>query len=205
MQTFEVLVSPALSLAGSDIDTDQIIPGRFMHVPRVDYGRYCFHDQRYDAAGAPLPDFPLNRQPPGGAARILLADRNFGCGSSREHAVYTLYDFGIRAILAPSFGEIFYINCCKNGLLPVVTPLAIIAALRGMPDAALRIDLPAQRVTAPGGIDFLFDIDGFSKHCMVHGLDDIDYTLQFADAIRRHESRLSSPPASGAAGSGKTC
>jgi 3-isopropylmalate/(R)-2-methylmalate dehydratase small subunit len=192
MQPFDVLRSRALPMAGRDINTDQIVPARFMHLPREDYGRYCFHDLRFDADGKPVPDYVLNQAAHQGAS-ILVADRNFGCGSSREHAVYTLFDYGFRAILAPSFGDIFRINCYKNGLLAVEIPDAAAdmwrEAARRDPSSLFTVDLPAQAVTGPDGARIQFEIDPFSKHCLVQGIDEIDFTLGLAGHIDRFEGR----------------
>jgi 3-isopropylmalate/(R)-2-methylmalate dehydratase small subunit len=192
MPPFDILRARAIPMAGRDINTDQIVPARFMHLPREDYGRYCFHDLRYDGEGRPIDGFVLNQARYHGA-RILLADRNFGCGSSREHAVYTLVDYGLQAIIAPSFGDIFRINCYKNGLLPIELPDARVdawrAAVAADPDLELCIDLPRQVVTGPGAELLSFDIDPFSKHCLVQGLDEIDYTLGLAAHIDRYEAR----------------
>lgn len=198
MQPFNVLHARAVPMAGRDINTDQIVPARFMHLPREDYGRYCFHDLRFDADGREIPHFVLNRDVHRGAS-ILLADRNFGCGSSREHAVYTLFDFGLRAILAPSFGDIFRINCYKNGLLAVEIPDDAARAWREtaerQPAAFFTIDLPGQTVTGPDGTRVAFDIEPFSKHCLVQGIDEIDFTLGLASHIDRYEDRRrQSPP-----------
>lgn len=192
MQPFNVLRARAMPMAGRDINTDQIVPARFMHMPRDDYGRYCFHDLRFSADGNAIPGFVLN-QPAHHGAAILLADQNFGCGSSREHAVYTLFDYGFRAILAPSFGDIFRINCYKNGLLAVQIPDDVARAWRQAvtrdPTCEIAVDLPRQIVTGPGGGHVPFDIDAFSKHCLVQGIDEIDFTLGLAEHIDRYEDR----------------
>ncbi|AOB29724.1 3-isopropylmalate dehydratase [Bordetella sp. H567] len=192
MQPFNVLRARAVPMAGRDINTDQIVPARFMHLPREDYGRYCFHDLRFDADGRQVPHFVLNRDVHRGAS-ILLADRNFGCGSSREHAVYTLFDFGFRAILAPSFGDIFRINCHKNGLLAVEIPDDAARVWREaaerVPASLFTVDLPGQVVTGPDGTQVPFDIDPFSKNCLVQGIDEIDFTLGLAPHIDRFEDR----------------
>ncbi|WP_133647058.1 3-isopropylmalate dehydratase small subunit [Paraburkholderia flava] len=181
----------AVALPAADIDTDQILPARFMHVPRDDYGRYCFHDLRFDiATGARRDDFPLNRAP-FSAAQIVIAGPNFGCGSSREQAVHTLADFGIRALIGTTFGDIFFNNCLKNGVLPICMSDAFVArlfdAVAHAPGAQVQIDLPAQRVVAPDGHADHFAIDAFHKEALLAGLDEIDVTLQLDARIDAYE------------------
>jgi len=183
----------AVPLPAADIDTDQILPARFMHARRDDYGRYFFHDQRFDPQSGELrPECALNRD--GYAhARILVTGPNFGCGSSREQAVHTLADFGIRALVGTTFGDIFFSNCLKNGVLPVRTELAFVAHLSALltsdAGARVKLDLPAQRVIAPDGKAVFFDIDAFSKEALVGGLDEIDVTLCLAEKIDDFERR----------------
>jgi 3-isopropylmalate/(R)-2-methylmalate dehydratase small subunit len=182
---FTVLEAPALALPAANIDTDQIIPGRFLQKPRDgSLGRYLFHDLRQ------RPDFPLNR-PPGRDARIVVAGPNFACGSSRENAVWALYDHGFRAALAPSFGDIFFGNALKNGFLPIAMPPALnarlLGQLAGRPELAIRIDLPAQTVTLPDGVIHGFAIDSFAKDCLINGLDELDYTLSRMPEIAAFE------------------
>ncbi|WP_454725338.1 MULTISPECIES: 3-isopropylmalate dehydratase small subunit [Cupriavidus] len=190
MQPFEHVHGIAAPMRETDINTDQIVPGRFMHKVREDYGRYCFHDLRFDAQGRPRADFVLNR-PAFAGASVLVAGANFGCGSSREHAVFTLADYGFRAILAPSFGDIFFNNCFQNGVLPVVLPADFVehlfACIEATPQARIAVDLPRQQVTAPDGRACGFHIDAFRKRCLLEGLDDIDVTLSMAGAIDRFE------------------
>ncbi|MFE1599686.1 3-isopropylmalate dehydratase small subunit [Methylobacterium sp. ID0610] len=191
MEPFTRLDAVAVPMTGADIDTDQILPARFMHKPRVDYGRYCFHDVRFAPDGTPRPGFVLNRldHP---APRIIVADRNFGCGSSREQAVYTLADFGIRCIVAPSFGDIFQTNCLKNGVLPVVLPEAETAAIRALLEDAsaprLVVDLVAEVLTDPSGCRHAFVTDPFARECLLKGLDEIDYTLTLIEHVRTYEA-----------------
>jgi 3-isopropylmalate/(R)-2-methylmalate dehydratase small subunit len=191
MDRFIRIKAIAAPIEGADIDTDQILPARFMHKRRLDYGQYCFHDLRFGIAGHPLPDFVLNKAGFHQAA-ILIADRNFGCGSSREQAVHTLVDFGIRAIIAVSFGDIFATNCVKNGLLPVTLPQKVVHALRqaatATPGTALTVDLEAERVIAPDGTAHSFTADPFGRFCMLSGLDEIDYTLTLIEHIRTFEA-----------------
>lgn len=191
MQPLTQLDAIAAPLPAADIDTDQIVPARFMHAQRVDYGRYLFHDLRFDAeSGAANPRFVLNR-PPYRDARILVVGPNFGCGSSREQAVHTLVDFGIRALVGTSFGDIFHGNCLKNGVLPVNADAAfvasLVAALEAAPGARVRIDLPNQCVFAPDGCRSGFDIDPFQKEALLLGRDEIDMTLRYATAIDAYE------------------
>ena len=193
MQPFTALDAVAVPLDAANVDTDRIVPARFLKRPRgPDYARFLFHDLRFDAEGNEKPDFPLNRAP-WREARILVADANFGCGSSREQAVWALTAYGIRAVIAPSFGDIFYNNSLKIGLLPIVLPAETAARLRHLlaeaPGAHLAIDLAAQTVTAPDGAVHRFDIDPFEKRCLLEGLDDIRLTLRYRDEIERFERR----------------
>jgi 3-isopropylmalate/(R)-2-methylmalate dehydratase small subunit len=192
MEPFRRLDAAAVPLGVANIDTDQIIPARFLWRKRRDgFAHLLFHDLRFNDGGAPKPDFVLNRDVYRDA-RILVADRNFGCGSSREHAVWALYDYGIRAVLASSFGDIFFNNSFQNGLLPVVLPVERVAALRGVlersPGSALAIDLPLQTVTGPDGITDRFEIDPFRKECLLAGTDDISFTLGYRDRIAEFEN-----------------
>ena len=199
MQKFERLESAAAPLDVANVDTDQIIPARFLWRPRADgYGALLFNDLRTSEDGAAKPDFVLNR-PAYQAANILVADRNFGCGSSREHAVWALMDAGIRVVIAPSFGDIFFNNSFKNGLLPIVLPQARCAELRAAlarhPGAKLVVDLEAQTVTGPAGVSEgsgsdRFDIDPFRKQLLLSGMDDITFTLSQADNIAAFEKRF---------------
>jgi 3-isopropylmalate/(R)-2-methylmalate dehydratase small subunit len=199
MQKFERLESAAAPLDAANVDTDQIIPARFLWRARADgYGPLLFNDLRTSEDGAAKPDFVLNR-PAYQAANILVADRNFGCGSSRENAVWALMDAGIRVVIAPSFGDIFFNNSFKNGLLPIVLPEARCAELRAAlarnPGAKLVVDLEAQTVTGPVGVDDGFgtdriEIDPFPKQLLLSGMDDITFTLSQADNIAAFEKRF---------------
>ena len=187
MQPFEHLEAVALPLTRANIDTDQIIPARFLQKPRInDFGAYLFRDLRFHKDDSTRPEFVLN-QPEYVAAQIVVAQRNFGCGSSREQAVWALYDYGVRAVLAPSFGDIFYSNSLKNGLLPIVLPAevidAVLSVLTSQPGAKITVDLERQVVRAPGIAEQSFDIAPFSKHCLLTGMDELDYTLTHADKI----------------------
>lgn len=186
---FTVLTAPAVALDRANVDTDQIIPARFLKQPRsVGYGQFLFRDLRAGADG-----FPLDAPAAAGAA-ILVAARNFGCGSSREGAVYALVDGGIRCVIAPSFGDIFASNAAKNGLLTIVLEEARIAALLARlgtaPGSMMTVDLPAQRLTDPDGGSCDFAIDPFRKRCMVEGLDDVALTLEYAEAIAAYDRRI---------------
>lgn len=176
-EPFDTLTSRAIVFDMRNVDTDQIIPARFMRTPRSEgYARFLFHDIRFDASGKPVPDCPFNA-PEAAEARVLLAGENFGCGSSREAAVYALFDFGVRCVIAPGFGDIFRTNCYKNGLLPVALAQADCERLRTMvAEAEIDIDLPAQTVRC-GGTTFAFRIEPFWKDCLLKGVDDIDLTL----------------------------
>ena len=187
MERFVVLEGVAAPLDRSKVDTDQILPARFLRRPRKEgYAQFLFRDWRDD------PGFVLNRDA-FRAARILVADRNFGGGSSREQAPWALADYGIRCVIAADFGDIFYANALKTGVLPVVLEARVCQALRGAlharPGARMRVDLPAQAVTAPDGATYPFAIDPFHKQCLLEGLDDVGITLQHEAAIAAFESR----------------
>ncbi len=188
----------------ANVDTDLIIPKQFLKsIKRSGFGPNLFDELRYldegqpdqDSSQRPLnPDFVLN-QPRYKGASVLLARKNFGCGSSREHAPWALEDFGFRAIIAPSFADIFYNNCFKNGLLPIVLDEALVDQLFAEAQAAegyqLSIDLERQLLCKPDGSEIHFDVDAFRKHCLLNGLDDIGLTLQYADDITAYEARRS--------------
>ncbi len=197
--TFNGLVAP---LDRANVDTDAIIPKQFLKsIHRTGFGPNLFDDWRYlDAGGLDVdnatrrinPDFLLN-QPRYAGAEILLARENFGCGSSREHAVWALSDAGFRVVLAPSFADIFFNNCFKNGVLPIVLPAAVMdrlfAATLATPGYRLTVDLEAQTITTPSGETISFEVDAFRRHCLLNGLDDIGLTLQRAERIRAYEAR----------------
>jgi 3-isopropylmalate/(R)-2-methylmalate dehydratase small subunit len=196
MQAFTQLDAVAAPLARINVDTDQIVPALYLQKPRAaDFGAFLFRDVRHDAQGARRAEFPLN-DPAYAQARILVAGRNFGCGSSREHAVWALVDGGFRAVIAPSFGDIFFSNALKNGLLPVRLPEARVEALLDLlqrePGAHLRIDLAAQRVHASDGGCDAFEIDPFARHCLLEGLDELDYTLGQSARIEAFERERAS-------------
>jgi 3-isopropylmalate/(R)-2-methylmalate dehydratase small subunit len=192
MERFVRLDATAAPLGMANVDTDQIIPARFLWRRRREgFGQLLFHDLRFTDAGAPKPDFVLN-QDAYRDAHVLVADRNFGCGSSREHAVWALHDYGIRAVLAPSFGDIFFNNSFQNGLLPVLLPAERIAMIRAMleqsPGSHVIVDLESQKVTAPDGCVDSFAIDRFRKECLLAGADDISFTLGRRDEIAAFEN-----------------
>jgi 3-isopropylmalate/(R)-2-methylmalate dehydratase small subunit len=181
MKPFTNFESRVVPLKINNIDTDQIIPARFLKTTsKQGLDRQLFNDWRYDAQGNPKPDFILN-QPRGRNAQVLLAGDNFGCGSSREHAPWALTQFGFRAVISTSFADIFKQNSLKNSLLPIVVPpdvhAELFAALDANPDATVKIDLPAQTLTTPSGRQVEFPVDGFSKHCLVEGVDELGYIL----------------------------
>jgi 3-isopropylmalate/(R)-2-methylmalate dehydratase small subunit len=195
MEPFVRLDAIALPLARPNVDTDQIIPARYLQKPRTDnFGDYLFRDLRYRADGSENPAFPLNDEA-WRDARIIVGERNFGCGSSREHAVWALYDHGFRAAIAPSFGDIFATNALKNGLLPIVLPAPVVDGilhdLGRRPGSRIVVDLPVQTVTAPDGTRHAFEVDAFSKHCLLEGLDEISYTLTLLPEIERFEAQRS--------------
>jgi 3-isopropylmalate/(R)-2-methylmalate dehydratase small subunit len=191
-EPFTTFTATAAPLEMSNVDTDQIMPARFMRRPRDErYATYGFHDLRFDADGAPRPDFVLNR-PPFDAAGILVAARNFGVGSSREAAVYALLALGLRCVVAESFGDIFFSNSLKNGLLPVRLPGAVVDALRteaaDHPGTKLTVDLERQLLLAPGDRAHAFSIPAFSRDCLLRGLDEIGLTFTLLPAIERFEA-----------------
>jgi 3-isopropylmalate/(R)-2-methylmalate dehydratase small subunit len=193
MKAFTRLDAVAAPLEQSNVDTDQIVPALYLQKPRSDdFGHYLFHDVRRDAGGALRPDFVLN-QPAYADAQILVAGPNFGCGSSREHAVWALGDGGFRVVIAPSFGDIFHSNALKNGLLPVRLLAAavqeMLAQLGARPGTCLQVDLEARCVVGPDGRTHRFDIDPFARHCLLEGLDEIAYTLAQQARIEDFERR----------------
>ncbi|MEJ1977491.1 MAG: 3-isopropylmalate dehydratase small subunit [Acetobacteraceae bacterium] len=182
-----------MPIARPNFDTDQIIPARFLSRDRaLGLGECLFRDLRFNKDGTEKPDFVLN-QAPFRAAEIVVGERNFACGSSRENAVWALYDYGFRAAIAPSFGDIFKNNGYKNGLLPVALPADVVAGLLAElethPGARVQIDLPTQIVTLPDGSTHEFDIDPFAKHCLLNGVDEIAFTLSQVDEIVAFENR----------------
>ena len=192
MDAFTTLSAVAVPIALANVDTDQIIPARFLGKPRAQQIGALFHDLRFDPNGQPRTDFVLNL-PGYRSAQIIVADRNFACGSSRENAVTVMVDNGFRAFIAPSFGDIFFNNCYQNGVLPIRVAPARADALRAMlsasPGARISVDLAAQTVTGPDGQSDRFEIDPFRKDCLLRGLDDISLTLTYVQDIERFEAR----------------
>jgi 3-isopropylmalate/(R)-2-methylmalate dehydratase small subunit len=201
MQPFTVLTAVAAPLEIAKIDTGMILPGRYMRRhrrPGHDYGEAFLYDLRFDDKGKPRADFPTN-QPAYRDAKILVTDQDFGCGSSREGAAFAVMDFGLQALIGVSFGEIFQGNCIQNGIVAVTLPEAAIhdlwRQLREKPGAEITIDLPNQTVIAPDGKLHGFDISPLRKDRLVRGIDDIDVTLEYRDAIEAFETeRRSSVP-----------
>jgi 3-isopropylmalate/(R)-2-methylmalate dehydratase small subunit len=194
MEPFTRLDAVAAPMPVPNVDTDQIIPARFLRKSRSDgYGQYLFRDLRFEPDGSEKSGFVLNEAPYRGA-RILVADKNFGCGSSREHAVYALWDYGFRAVVAPSFGDIFFGNSFKNGFLPIVLPAEATTSLRGaiqrQPGARIAVDLAAQLVVGPDGTTYPFEIDAYRKECLLKGIDELDFTLARRTEIAEFERRL---------------
>jgi 3-isopropylmalate/(R)-2-methylmalate dehydratase small subunit len=193
MEKLTTLTAVAAPLPLANVDTDKIIPARFLKtIRRTGLGVHLFDTLRYDASGAERPDFVLNR-PPYRNAQILIAFENFGCGSSREHAPWALLDFGIRCVIAPDFADIFHNNCFKNGILPIRLPRPVCEALMADAqmggNARLTVDLARQVVVRPNGEEIPFEIDPFRRHLLLEGLDDIGQTLQHAPAIDAYEAR----------------
>lgn len=203
VQPFTRLTGLVVPIDRANVDTDAIIPKQFLKsIKRSGFGPNLFDEWRYLDHGEPgqdltkrlpNPDFVLNQARYQGV-QVLLARRNFGCGSSREHAAWALLDYGIRVVVAPSFADIFYNNCLKNGILPIVVDEPVVdellADVAANPGFELQVDLPGQSVTLPSGAVLEFDIDPFKKHCLLDGLDEISLTLQNADEIRAHEVKL---------------
>jgi 3-isopropylmalate/(R)-2-methylmalate dehydratase small subunit len=193
VDAFTSVTAAAVPLDAVNIDTDRVIPARFLHKPRgPEYAGLLFHDVRFDEDGRERADFIMN-QPAFRGARIIVAADNFGCGSSREHAVWALAAYGIRAIIAPSFGDIFFNNCFKIGVLPVVVPADTAAALRrqlhAMPGASITVDLETQTVTGPDGAPIPFTVDPFRRQGLLRGEDEIALTLGHEAAIAAFERR----------------
>jgi len=194
MDKFTTLTGIAAPMPLVNIDTDMIIPKQFLKtIQRSGLGVNLFDEMRYTQDGKEIPEFVLN-QPAYRKAEIIVAGDNFGCGSSREHAPWALLDFGIRCVVATSFADIFYNNCFKNGILPVVLPQAAVDHLmddaKKGANARMTVDLANQTVTASDGTSFGFDVDAFKKHCLMNGLDDIGLTLEKATAIDSYEARV---------------
>ena len=194
MEAFKEHLGLAAPLNRLNVDTDQIIPKQFLkRIERTGFGQFLFYDWRFLDNGDPNPDFVLN-DPRYQEASILVAGANFGCGSSREHAPWALQQYGFKAVIAPSFADIFRNNCYKNGLLPIALPDDVTADLMEQIEAQegyrLMIDLEAQRVVQSDGTSHPFEIGDFEKHCLLNGLDEIGWTLQFDEQISVYEGRI---------------
>ena len=193
MDKFTTLTAIAAPMPLVNIDTDMIIPKQFLKtIHRSGLGKNLFDEMRFDRDGNEIPDFVLN-QPAYREAQIIVAGDNFGCGSSREHAPWALLDYGIRSVISTSFADIFFNNCFKNGILPIVLPEDAVTALmndaQNGANARLSVDLEAQTVTAPDGTVYHFDVDPTRKHNLLNGLDDIGLTLEKASAIDSFEKK----------------
>lgn len=194
MQPFTRVTAIAAPIDLPNIDTDRVIPARFLRKAQgaPGYDRFLFHDVRFDATGAERPEFVLN-QPAFRAAKILVTAENFGCGSSREAAVWALAANGFRAVIAPALGDIFHQNCFKNGLLPVLLPADATATLRRQlherPGSTITVDLETETVTGPDGATYRFTIDPFRKRCLLEGLDEIGLTQSYSEQIGAFEGQ----------------
>ena len=199
MQKFDQLTGVAAPLGILNIDTDMIIPKQFLKtIKRSGLGKNLFDEMRYDRNGGELSEFVLNRDPYR-QAEILVAGDNFGCGSSREHAPWALLDFGIRCVISTSFADIFYNNCFKNGILPIVVSPderdALLADAADIENPELSIDLVAQTIRRPNGVSISFEVDAFRKKCLLEGLDDIGLTIEKSSSIDEFEaSRIQQQP-----------
>ncbi|MEO7805284.1 MAG: 3-isopropylmalate dehydratase small subunit [Steroidobacteraceae bacterium] len=195
MEPFRPVTAIAVPIKGVNVDTDQILPARFLKFDRsAGYGRFLFHDLRFDDAGNERPEFILNDER-FRSAEILVAGENFGCGSSREGAAYALHDFGIRAVIAPSFGDIFYNNCLRNGLLPATVPAQYATELRDtllrLPDPRLTVDLEALTITDSSGAASPFTLGSFWRDCLLRGVDEIGLALRHTEEIEAFERERS--------------
>ncbi len=191
IEKFVALEAVGIPFDRANVDTDAILPARYLKtIHRTGLGVHLFRAWRYDEGGGEVPDFPLN-MPAYRRGKILVTGENFGCGSSREHAVWALMDYGIRAVIAPSFSDIFTSNGLKNGLLPVRLAASdvreLIVLLQATPGGAISVDLPAQTVTGPDGVSYRFDIGAFPKECLLKGLDEIAMILEREADISRYE------------------
>ena len=194
MEAFKEHVGLAAPLDRLNVDTDQIIPKQFLkRIERTGFGQFLFYDWRFLDNGDPNPDFVLN-DPRYREASILVAGANFGCGSSREHAPWALQQYGFKAVIAPSFADIFRNNCYKNGILPIALPddvtVDLMEQIETQEGYRLMIDLETQQVVQPDGTSHLFEIGDFEKHCLLNGLDEIGWTLQFDGEISAYEGRI---------------
>lgn len=193
MKPFVVHTGIAAPLDRVNVDTDAIIPKQFLkRIERTGFGQFLFYEWRFNADGSPIESFVLN-QPKYAGATVLLARNNFGCGSSREHAPWALLDYGFRAIIAPSFADIFYNNCFKNGILPIKLNEEQVQELFSRAESRdnyqLTIDLQEQVITDDAGLSYPFEVDAYRRYCLLNGLDDIGITLQYEDKIAAYEAK----------------
>jgi 3-isopropylmalate/(R)-2-methylmalate dehydratase small subunit len=187
MPAVQTIRSRTVVIATSNIDTDQIIPARFLTATsRSGFGKNLFADWRYDQDGNPKPEFPLNK-PDAQGARVLVAGRNIGCGSSREHAAWALQDFGIDAVISTEFADIFRTNCLKNGLVPVLIDEKTHGWLLANPQAEVTIDVEKLTLTLPDGTAVTFPLEGFARFCLLNGVDELGYLLSKSDSISAYE------------------
>ncbi|HEX6396023.1 MAG TPA: 3-isopropylmalate dehydratase small subunit [Steroidobacteraceae bacterium] len=187
MPAVQTIRSRTVVIPATNIDTDQIIPARFLTATsRAGFGKNLFADWRYDQAGNPKPEFALNK-PEARGASILVAGRNIGCGSSREHAAWALQDFGIAAVISTEFADIFRTNCLKNGLVPVLVDEQTHAWLLSNPQAEVTIDVEKLAVTLPDGTTVKFPLEGFARYCLLNGVDELGYLLSKSDSISAYE------------------
>jgi 3-isopropylmalate/(R)-2-methylmalate dehydratase small subunit len=192
MRALHTIESRTVVLAAANIDTDQIVPARFLTTTTQDgLGQHAFADWRYDASGAPRADFALNR-PEAAGCEVLVAGRNFGCGSSREHAPWALLDYGFRAVVSTEIADIFRNNSLKNGLLPVVVDESTHGWLLAHPGAAVRIDVEGGTLALPNGRVAQFPLERFARYCLLNGIDELGFLLQRAEAIARYEQASTS-------------
>ena len=188
MQPLQRVHSKTVVIASSNVDTDQIIPARFLTTTTKEgLGKQLFADWRYLADGSPNPDFALNR-PEAAGCQVLVAGRNFGCGSSREHAPWALMDYGIRAVISTEIADIFKNNSLKNGLLPITVDESTASWLLAHPGADIDIDLTASKLTLPTGISVTFPLEAFARHCLLNGIDELGYLRSKLDAIASYEA-----------------
>ena len=191
MEPIRIIRSRTVVMARTNIDTDQIMPARFLTTTtREGLGKHLFADWRYDGAGRPIPDFVLNR-PEAAGCQVLVAGRNIGCGSSREHAPWGLYDYGFRAVISTEIADIFRSNSLKNGLLPIVVDEATHARLVATPGAEVTVDLERSRLVLDDGREVPFTIEAFARHCLLNGVDELGDLLGQRAAIEAYEQRVS--------------
>jgi len=192
MEPIRRFTAPTVAWTADDVDTDQVIPARFLKgTARTGWGEHLFADRRYDPQGRPRPEFPLNR-PEAKGARVLVAGRNFGCGSSREHAVWALQGFGFQAVVALSFADIFRGNALKNGLLPVAVDEPFHARLVAAAGAPVTVDLESRQITLADGTEASFPVDPFARYCLLNGIDELQFLLGQEEAIAAYERRTGS-------------